>query len=441
MKILKSAIFRRAAMLALCASLLLGTLALGASAASVQKVTAYLRPDYTILIDGISREFYNVSGTEVHPLVYSGSTYLPVRAIGELMGKNVDWNQSTKTVTLAGARTTGNVIGRTDTDAVRETVTAELHPDFTIVVDGTARTFRDVDGDQVYPLLYRGSTYLPLRAIGELMGKTVDWDNATKTVIMNGDSQVTDADSFSDGTSGSVTVPDTTTPAGLISETEARNAALAHAGLQASQVTFIQSRLEWEDGRRVYDVEFYTSDYKEYDYEIDAATGRVLDVDYDAEHYVPSGSGSAGRITEAEAKNTALAHAGLQASQVTFVKVYLDWDDGRQVYDVEFYTSDYKEYDYEIDAATGRVLSFDYDADYYTPPVSGSVIGESRAREIALGQVPGASASHIRKLKLDRDDGRQIYEVEIVYNAREYEFDIDAVSGVILSSESESIYD
>ena len=69
-----------------------------------------------------------------------------------------------------------------------------------------------------------------------------------------------------------------------------------------------------------------------------------------------------------------MAHAGLSASQVTFVRAYLDWDDGRYVYDVEFYTSDYKEYDYEIDAYTGAVLSYDYDADYYTvllspPPV------------------------------------------------------------------------
>ena len=69
------------------------------------------------------------------------------------------------------------------------------------------------------------------------------------------------------------------------------------------------------------------------------------------------------------------------------------------------------------------------------------MIGESRAREIALEKVPGASSSNIRKLKLDYDDGRVLYEVEIIYNAREYEFEIDAYSGNILNWESDSIYD
>ena len=41
----------------------------------------------------------------------------------------------------------------------------------------------------------------------------------------------------------------------------------------------------------------------------------------------------------------------------------LDYDDGRQRYDVEFYTADYAEYDYEIDASTGEGLSYDYDAE------------------------------------------------------------------------------
>ena len=340
----------------LLAAILLLSLSLTARAAGSTQVEAYLRPDYTIIIDGSQRTFYNVNGKEVHPLLYGGSTYLPVRAIGELMGKNVDWNQSTLTVTLAGSRTTGTVSGTPDANPQRQTVTAYLHPDFTIIVDGVEQTFTNVNGKVVYPLLYSGSTYLPIRAIGQLMGKTVSWNEDTLTVTLadsapsGSDSLVTDADSFSDGT----------TPSGLISAEQA--------------------------------------------------------------------------------KNKALAHAGLSASQVTFVRATLEWDDGRQVYDVEFYTSDYKEYDYEIDAASGAVLSFDYDADHYTAPSSGSYISEARAREIALSYVDGASASHVVKLKLDRDDGRAVYEVEIVYNAREYEFEIDASSGRVLEWDSESIY-
>ena len=137
-----------------------------------------------------------------------------------------------------------------------------------------------------------------------------------------------------------------------------------------------------------------------------------------------------------EAKAKALAHAGLKADQVSFTEAELDWDDGKQVYDIEFYTADFKEYDYEIDAKTGEVLEVDYDAESFTPPASsGTVITREKAQEIALAKVPGADASHIKKLKLDKDDGKQVYDVEIIYNGAEHEMEIDAVTGKILEYE------
>ena len=124
---------------------------------------------------------------------------------------------------------------------------------------------------------------------------------------------------------------------------------------------------------------------------------------------------------------------------MTFVQCKLEWEDGRQVYDVEFYTPEYAEYDYEIDAITGAVLSVDYDSENFTPPAgtNPAFIGSERAKSIALGRVPGAAAANVRKVQLDEDDGRWEYEVEIVYNGREYEFEIDALTGAVLKSESE----
>ena len=69
----------------------------------------------------------------------------------------------------------------------------------------------------------------------------------------------------------------------IISEEEAKQIALAHAGLTTEQITFIESSMDRDYGREHYDVEFYTHDQKEYDYEIDPYTGEILDVDYDAE--------------------------------------------------------------------------------------------------------------------------------------------------------------
>ena len=64
-------------------------------------------------------------------------------------------------------------------------------------------------------------------------------------------------------------------------------------------------------------------------------------------------------------------------------------------------------------------------------------IGESRARSIALSRVKGANNSHIRKIKLDYEDGRSVYEGEIHYNGWEYDFEIDAVNGNVIKWEKE----
>lgn len=66
-------------------------------------------------------------------------------------------------------------------------------------------------------------------------------------------------------------------------------------------------------------------------------------------------------ITEAQAQAIALEHAGLTEQEVSRLQVRGDWDDGRQEYDVEFHVG-HLEYEYEIDAANGKILSFDKDA-------------------------------------------------------------------------------
>ena len=355
-------LWKRLSTLALGMALFVTTLTVAAGAVEAASVSVEMRPDVEIVVDGTARTFYNVQGQEVHTLYYNGTHYLPVRAIGELMGKNVNWDQSTRTISLAGSRTTGPVQGTPDTSAKTQMITAELHPDFTITVDGVKRTFTDAQGNAVYPMLYQGTNYLPVRAIGELMGKSVSWNGATRTITLSGGSQVTDADSF--GPSGIPATTNPTTPnSGLVSEETAKAKALTHAGLTASQVTFLRCKLDWDDCRQVYDVEFYTKDYKEYDYEIDARTGEILSYDYDAEASVPQQNGSSSYIGEAKAKSIALSAAGFSSGQVSNIRCYLERDDGRWEYTVEFWQGT-MEYEFEIDAYSGTILSRDVDSIY-----------------------------------------------------------------------------
>lgn len=156
-----------------------------------------------------------------------------------------------------------------------------------------------------------------------------------------------------------------------ITKAKAKEIALTHAGVSASKATFVQAKLDSEDGVQVYEVEFYSGS-TEYDYEINAKTGEILSFDKDIEDFTipkkPADSSDAAQTKPSsdyigvdKAKSIALNNAGLSASSVTFTKAKLDREDGIRVYEIEFYT-DTKEYDYEINAKTGKIL--DKDVEY-----------------------------------------------------------------------------
>ena len=66
----------------------------------------------------------------------------------------------------------------------------------------------------------------------------------------------------------------------VIDKAKAESVALNHAGLQKSQVKLLQSKLDVDDGVKVYEVEFYYNGY-EYDYEVNAVSGKVLKAEKD----------------------------------------------------------------------------------------------------------------------------------------------------------------
>ena len=146
-------------------------------------------------------------------------------------------------------------------------------------------------------------------------------------------------------------------------------------------------------------------------------------------------------ITEEQAKEIAANHAGVAVADLTFHSVSLEEDDGRRVYDVEFYSGS-TEYDYEIDAATGDILSYDNDVENFSIPQqgasSGSYIGEDAAKAAAL-QRAGLTEDQVRweKCELDEDDGRFSYELEFSSGQHEYECEVEAFTGEILNFEQD----
>lgn len=59
-----------------------------------------------------------------------------------------------------------------------------IYMNIKLVIDGVEITPKDVNGNVVEPFIYNGTTYLPVRAIGEAFGKDVNWDGDTATVYV-----------------------------------------------------------------------------------------------------------------------------------------------------------------------------------------------------------------------------------------------------------------
>ncbi len=250
------------------------------------------------------------------------------------------------------------------------------------------------------------------------------------------------------------------TQAAYIGVEDAKATALSAAQVDSADAQFSVAELSDHNGVLYYELDF-TAGGQNYRYAIDAVTGTVIESGTTSNTTAPTQQQTAvqgeasvqqgtavtsGQIGEDEAKRIALADAGVQEADTSYMHVRLDYDDGVVVYDVEFYVaSTNTEYDYEIHAADGAIRSMDYDAENYAPQQpgnesSGTTKTEAEARSIALAKVPGATESDIR-LYLDNDDGRLQYEGSIVYQGMKYEFEIDAYSGAIREWDAESVFD
>lgn len=141
----------------------------------------------------------------------------------------------------------------------------------------------------------------------------------------------------------------------LISEEEAKQIALRHAGI--TQAVFKKIKCDKDDDEAVYEIEFYEGN-KEYEYEIDGFTGKIIDYDIDRIDDGINEDSYKNIISESEAKQIVLKHAGV--SQVTFTEVKCERDDGTVIYEIEFY-ADNNEYEYEIDGYSGKILSYEID--------------------------------------------------------------------------------
>ncbi len=155
----------------------------------------------------------------------------------------------------------------------------------------------------------------------------------------------------------------------VIGAEAAENIALEHAGASRESAALLKSRLVIENGREVYDIEFF-ADSKEFDYEIDAHSGEIISFDAETEtryaaQTTVGGTANSGQteaaVTLEEAKAAALEKAGVAGSDAVFTETKLEYDDGILCYKIDF-ISGATEYEVEINAQTGAIIGYDYES-------------------------------------------------------------------------------
>ena len=263
-----------------------------------------------------------------------------------------------------------------------------------------------------------------------------------------------------------------------ISQEEATTIALEHAGVAKEDAVSLSVQQEHEDGRDIFEVKFSTQD-TEYSYDVAQKDGEIINYNYDSTGTPPAGAseGSSASGTEAQAVqeevdkaqqdqsaaesqaqavedavdeetaiNAALEHAGV--TEASFHRVELDYEDGREVYEIEFFSGN-TEYDYTVARDTGEILSYDQDIEGWglgqgngqgngngrqngqgnsTSSTAAGPITLEEAVQLVLDRVPAASSEDVR-IQLEEEDGRQVYEGEVICNRAEHEFEIDAATG------------
>ena len=137
-----------------------------------------------INIDGQNIIPMDVNQNVVNPFIIDGTTFLPVRAFSEAIGKDVRWDGTTSSIYITDASGEKNASSHSGevSPYIADVIKTLSYEDVKIYINNTYLEPKDVNGKVVEPFIIDGTTYLPVRAISEAYGKKVDWEDTTKTV-------------------------------------------------------------------------------------------------------------------------------------------------------------------------------------------------------------------------------------------------------------------
>lgn len=174
--------------LLLCFCIITSILMMTPFAQSQQTIKVIVDPK--IMLNWNGDVFYPTEsdGSTVYPITYNSRTYLPARFIAERAGVTVKWDSKTQTVAFTSGGTVMINNGKSPTTSENKyAAMAVMNPNISLKWDGAIFQPKDSNGTNIYPIIYKGRTYLPARFTAEKAGVEVLWDAEIQTVMFSTD--------------------------------------------------------------------------------------------------------------------------------------------------------------------------------------------------------------------------------------------------------------
>ncbi len=230
----------------------------------------------------------------------------------------------------------------------------------------------------------------------------------------------------------------TASTAALAGEAAAKDAVLNQVGASFSRLSSFSCRLALEGNGLVYEAEL-TLDDSDYEYVLDAYTLEILHWKTEPHDSLPPSADSSPALTKEQALEKALEHSGVSKDKVTRFVVEADRDRGIPVYEVDFSTESI-DYEYVLDSGSGKVLKYERELRVPAPStVNSSQYTQEQIRPILLAHAGCKEEDTTHwKWELDREHQTTVYEVEFRTVTAEYNYQVCAFTGNILSFQKES---
>ncbi|MGG1518469.1 stalk domain-containing protein [Paenibacillus oryzisoli] len=128
---------------------------------------------------------------------YQGTSYLPIRYISEKMGKQINWDEETRSVIVGQRPAQMKKLSLQDIVIGPQKAQSSLNKEIEVTLYPTAFYFDGqldqqdksgyfYDGDAYVPLamLYNGTTYVPVRYVSQKFSQPIGWDHDSKSIYL-----------------------------------------------------------------------------------------------------------------------------------------------------------------------------------------------------------------------------------------------------------------